>query len=71
MTNAIDTLAIEISHEGTAYEQHQLMLIKADGSKMNVSYARTARGAKMCLSRYGKANGFTKGKDGNWTRHSR
>lgn len=65
---AVDTLDIEVSHEGTAYEQHEVILRKANGDALNVSYARTPRGAKMCLSRYAKANGFTKGKDGNWTR---
>jgi len=53
-------LSIKISHAGTAAETHSLILTTDDDRQLEVSYARTARGAKMCLSRYAKRNGFTK-----------
>lgn len=71
MTNAVDTLRIELAHKGTDFEQHNVIMTLACGRQLNVSHAVTERGAKMCLTRYGKANRFTKGADGAWTRAAR
>ncbi len=62
------TLKIEVTHKGTPNETHSVILTDhASGYASNVTYAYTPRGAKMCLTRYAKSNGFEM-VDGVWSK---